>query len=169
MIKQSDEVYVAKDANTTVSRGTVELLKNHARNTTRGRARLCLHQSSQEAVHEMVIVHPHGAYIPPHKHETKSETILILEGKCDYFIFSETGEIERKIALCTASEGGEFLFRLTEPLYHSLLIQSEELIFLEITKGPFNREETKFAPWAPDAGSTEEVEKFHALLATWGA
>jgi len=169
MIKQSDEVYVVEDANATVSQKTMELLKSRARNTTRGRVRLCLHQSSQEAVHEMVIVHPRGAYIPPHKHENKSETILILEGKCDYFLFSETGEIESKITLCTASEGGEFLFRLTEPLYHSLLIQSEELIFLEITKGPFIRKETKFAPWAPDAGSPEEVKNFHALLAAWGA
>ena len=169
MIKRSEEVYVAQDSNITVSQQDMTSLKHLARNTKRGRVRLCLHQSPQEAVHEMVIVHPQGAYIPPHKHQAKSETIVILEGKCDYFLFSDAGEIIKKFPLCASSEGGEFLFRLTEPVYHSLLIQSGQLVFLEITRGPFNREETEFAPWAPDAESIEGVKNFHALLASWSA
>ena len=169
MVKLSEEVYTLSQPSDLIDSQTIEVLKEVAGSTARERVRLCLHQGTEEPVHEMLVVHPRDAYVPPHKHLKKSETILILSGHCDYFIFSETGEIDSQITLRPYNEGGNFIFRLGEPLYHSLLIHSEQLVFFEITKGPFQKEDTKIAPWAADSNTSEEIRKFHKRLALRGA
>ncbi|KPA34301.1 Cupin fold metalloprotein, WbuC family [Leptospira interrogans] len=44
--------------------------------------------------------------------------------------------------------------------YHTLMIRSEWLVFLEITKGPFRKEDTIFAPWSPEENDAEKVREF---------
>ena len=34
-------------------------------------------------------------------------------------------------------------------VYHSFIIESDSVFFLEITQGPFKRKDTIFANWAP--------------------
>ena len=50
--------------------------------------------------------------------------------------------------------------KINKNLYHSINILSEWFIFLEITKGPFNREDTVFPDWAPSAENSIEVKKY---------
>lgn len=45
-------------------------------------------------------------------------------------------------------------------MYHTLLINSPVFVFHEITGGPFRREDTLFAPWAPTEDQPEAVAEF---------
>ena len=48
-------------------------------------------------------------------------------------------------------ESGKSFYQSTSAnTYHGLLIHSEWLVFLEITKGPFISEKTIFASWSPE-------------------
>lgn len=48
-----------------------------------------------------------------------------------------------------------------------MIIRSKTLIFLEITKGPFRREDTVLAEWAPNVDESEAVANFFNVLSHW--
>ena len=156
----SEEVITACISNVDVSYKTIRDLVEISKTTSRGRVRLCAHETVNESVHEMFIVHPKGAYIPPHKHLEKSESILVLDGEVEYFTFSDDGVVNQRISMGDYRSGKSFFFRLQKPLFHSMLVVSETLTFLEITKGPFNSDDTVEATWAPDKNCDAEVRLF---------
>ena len=156
----SEEVITACISNVEVSNKTIRELVEISKTTSRGRLRLCAHETVNESVHEMFIVHPKGAYIPPHKHLEKSESILVLDGEVEYFTFSDDGVVNQRISMGDYRSGKSFFFRLQKPLFHSMLIVSETLTFLEITKGPFKSDDTIEAPWAPNKDCGTEVGSF---------
>ena len=156
----SEEVITSCVPNVDINRGMITELVEISKNTFRGRTRLCAHRNVNESVHEMFIVHPKGAYIPPHKHLEKSESILVLDGETEYFTFNDDGLIDQRISMGDYQSGKSFFFRLQEPLFHSMLVVSETLTFLEITKGPFKSDDTVEATWAPDKNCDAEVKLF---------
>jgi cupin fold WbuC family metalloprotein len=111
----------------------------------------------------MFIVHKKDTYIRPHKHLHKTESVYIIEGSADIVIFDDIGGIVEVIRMGDYSSGRKFYYRLAEPIYHTLLIASELLVFHEITNGPFRRSDTVFAPWAPEdcdiAGQSEFMRR----------
>jgi len=163
----SEELLVSNEKRTFVDSSTIGELSALAEGTTRGRIRLCVHLDNEESVHEMFIVHPRGAYVPPHKHLGKTESIFIISGECDYFIFDESGVIQERVKLSDYRSGRPFFYRQQEDTYHSLFIHSPELIFLEITKGPFRREDTVVASWAPQEANDVAIKKFLMRLKHW--
>ena len=166
--RESDETLTSLIPNVELNSSIVKELISLAEGTTRGRIRLCAHMENDEHVHEMFIVHPQGAYIQPHKHLGKSESLLILSGETDYFIFDDDGSILRKIVMGDYQSEKCFFFRLQEPLFHSMIIRSKTLIFLEITKGPFCREDTVLAEWAPNVDESDAVANYFNVLSHWG-
>ena len=61
----------------------------------------------------------------------------------------DAGNITEVTSLGNHASGRCFYHRITEPRYHTLRISSDTLIFHEVTNGPFNRQDTLWAPWAP--------------------
>ena len=112
-------------------------------------------------------LHASGIVFPIIILEGKSESLLILAGIVDYFVFDNTGLIVEKISLGDLQSGNCFYYRLNNSIYHSMLIHSETLVFLETSRGPFVREETHVAPWAPVDGDGESQEQFLELLQNW--
>ena len=49
-------------------------------------------------------------------------------------------------------------------MFHTLIIRSDILVFHETTEGPFDRNETVFARWAPEDGDVESVSTCMASL-----
>jgi hypothetical protein len=63
--------------------------------------------------------------------------------------------------------GKPFYYRISEPIYHALLIRSPFLVFHEVTEGPFLREKTEFPEWAPEENSHEQesfIEEIEFLI-----
>jgi cupin fold WbuC family metalloprotein len=158
--KESDEV-LYPDVDVVFLQVTdIQELKRLAMLNPRKRVRLCTHRTLNESLHEMFIVHMRDCYVRPHKHLGKVETMAVIEGDVDVVLFNDDGSIRKIIPMGNQSSGKVFYQRLSEPIYHMLLIRSEFLVFHEITEGPFLRECTVFPNWAP----VEQNVETHAFL-----
>lgn len=147
--KESDEVLYPDEDVVFLQLAQIQDLKYRAVLNPRHRVRLCMHRSPKDTLHEMFIVHMRDCYVRPHKHLGKVESMAVLEGEVDVVLFHDDGSIRRIIQMGTQSSGKVFYHRLADPIYHTLLIRSEFLVFHEITEGPFLRECTVFPEWAP--------------------
>ena len=160
----SDEVLYPDEAIVLVDRADVDRLKDIAATKTRQRVRLCAHRGSDDLLHEMLIVHARDTYVPPHKHPGKSESFHVIDGQVDVVLFAEDGAIDTVMRMGDFRSGLPFYYRIADPIYHTLLIRSETLVFHETTNGPFLRADTAFAPWAPDERDAAAVAAYVAAL-----
>ena len=163
---ESAEVRYATDAIVLVDAGDVAGLKRAAEENVRRRARLCAHHSVGDRLHEMLIVHTSDTYVRPHKHLDKSESFHIIEGDVDVVVFNDDGGVAEVMRMGAFASGRPFYYRLAAPLFHTLLIRSDVLVFHETTSGPFSRADTVFAPWAPEDGDASAVRRYLADLET---
>jgi cupin fold WbuC family metalloprotein len=83
----SEEVIVADEDIVRVSDADIERLKAAAAANPRKRIRICAHDAVDDPLHEMLIVHMSGAYVPPHKHVGKTESMHVVEGIADVVFF----------------------------------------------------------------------------------
>lgn len=137
-----------------------ETLKRHAYEAGRKRARLCLHHSPNDPLHEMVIVFHRDTIIQPHRHHGKSESFHLIFGELDVVFFDDDGSPTRLIRMGDESHGKTRIYRLSRPIWHSVIVRSEYACIHEVTNGPFREEENDFAPWAP-----AEPDALRAFLA----
>jgi cupin fold WbuC family metalloprotein len=119
-----------------------------AKSSVRGRARLCAHPDANDGLHEMLICLTRDGYVRPHRH-SKPESASMIRGSCDLVLFDEQGNIADVKTLGEPNSGKAFFIRLSDPIYHTYLLHTDTLLFLETTPGPFDRERSQFAPWAP--------------------
>ena len=163
--KFNDEVLYSLDPVVQVRAEDIAFLKAEAARNPRQRIRLCAHPGVEDKTHEMFIVHSQGTYVRPHKHFHKSESFHVLEGEVDVVLFDDNGQRVETIRMGAFSTGKVFYYRVTAPVFHTLRIISDTVCFKEVTGGPFNREDTFFAPWSPEDGDTSRVEAFLKELA----
>ena len=140
----------------------INVLKEAARTLPIRRARLCAHPTPDALQQDMLIVSHRDTYVAPHRHLTKSETMIVLEGEADAYFFDEAGTLENIVPMGSLASGRTYFYRMPAGRFHSLRITSELLVFVEGTLGPFVRSESENAPWAPAA---DDAEKGHAYLA----
>ncbi len=162
--KFNEEVLFTIDKITEVTLKDIEFLKTQAAATQRKRIRFCSHLTVEDTLHEMLIVHTKGAYVRPHKHLNKIESFHIIEGNLDVIIFDNDGEIIRTINMSDYASGKTFYYRLSENLYHTVIPATDHVVFHETTHGPFMREATSFASWAPDENNYPAIKTFWAQL-----
>ena len=148
-VRQSEEVYVSDADITTVSAADIAFLKARAAENPRRRVRLCAHRDVSDTLHEMLIVHMKGTYVQPHKHVAKSESFHIIEGRLKILLFDDAGRHTRTIQLSEPAGGASFFYRLASPTFHSVVPETDFVVFHEVTNGPFDRRETVAAAWAP--------------------
>lgn len=158
--KINEEVFIAEDAVVRFGDGELAFLKRQAQLSPRRRARICAHKTNEDALHEMLIVIAAASYIHPHRHVGKSESFHIVEGEVDVAIFDDAGAVVDVIRLGAPGSGQNFFYRLSESAFHTLLIRSEYLVVHEVTNGPFQRERTMMAPFAPDEDHPEEAAAY---------
>ena len=158
--KKNSEVYHSKEDFFSLSKEDINRLISLAKNTTRGRVRYCSHSSGQESLHEMFIVHPKGAYVRPHKHIDKIESMLVIDGEVDYIMFDNDGNVDNVVKMGNYESKKSFYQTIRKDKFHTLVIKSEWLVFLEITNGPFDKENTVYAEWSPKESDTLSVEVF---------
>lgn len=141
-------------------RALVQFLKDRASATPLGRARFCAHPAPDAAQHDMLIVTHRSSYVAPHRHRAKSETFLVLEGQVDAIIFDETGLRCEIVPMGTPESGRCFFYRMPPGRFHSQKILSDNIVFFESTKGPFDATSSEYAPWAPAPNQAEAGRAF---------
>ena len=165
LTKLNDEVFVARGPLVQVGRADVEALKQRALANPRRRIRICAHPDTADRLHEMLIVHMRGAYVRPHKHLQKSESVHIIEGEVDVVFFDDAGAVAEVVRMGDYGSGRKFYYRVGGARYHTLLIASEFLVFHEVTNGPFRRADTVFAPWGPEEADPAACAAFQERVA----
>ncbi len=164
--KINDEVYYAEGRIVEFAAKDYVFLKEAAARNPRQRSRLCVHPGTDAPIHEMFIVHHHGAYVRPHKQLAKNESLQILEGEADVLLFDEAGKLLRIIELGDMASGKTFFYRMEHQDFHTLRIHSPIVFIKEVTAGPFLLKNTIFAPWSPDEKDTAGVVKFLEQIRT---
>ena len=144
------EVFISEEKITKMEYKDINFLKKEASYNERKRIRLCAHHNIDDLLHEMIIVHAKNTYVRPHKHLNKSESVHIIEGLATIVTFDEEGNSMDIIQMGAYNSKRKFYQRLSPSIYHTLIIQSDTLIFHETLNGPFKKSDTVFAPWAPD-------------------
>jgi cupin fold WbuC family metalloprotein len=160
--KENDEVLYSTDEIVTLNKTILDELKSMALKNPRTRIRLCTHKDPKDSLHEMFIIHAKECYVRPHRHIAKIESFAVLEGEADAVFFNNDGSVRNVLALGEIGSGKQFYYRIADPIYHSLVIKSEFLVFHEVTEGPFVRNKTEFPIWAPDR--EDESKEYLDLL-----
>ena len=162
--KINNELFVADELIVQLGAEQINFLKQQALSSNRKRARICTHRSNDDALHEMLIAISSDSYIHPHKHMSKVESFHIIEGLVDVVVFDDAGAIVDVVELGDVSTGKNFYYRLSDSLFHTLLIHSDFLVVHEVTNGPFLAKETILAAFAPPESRHEEALAYVADL-----
>ena len=160
LLQVADGVYYSSYPMPLVDAEIIAFLKQAAARSPRRRARFCAHLSPDAKQHDMLIVSHRDTYVVPHRHMSKSETFVILEGSAEIIFFGEQGEVEKTVKMGSPSSGRPFFYRMPPRQFHSLSIDSELLVFLESTTGPFDLGDREHANWAPDHKDPEGGKTF---------
>ena len=159
----NEEVLYTTESVTNVNRSDIDFLKIKSNENKRKRVRLCTHLDVNDGLHEMIIVHHKGNYVPPHKHLGKSESFHMIEGVLKIILFEDDGSILRIIILDAEGMDGFFYYRLSKSLYHTVIPVTDIVVFHETTNGPFRREDMIIPKWAPE--ETESIDIIRRYLA----
>jgi cupin fold WbuC family metalloprotein len=124
-------------------------LKAAAMQSTQRRARLCLHRSGDDALHEMIIALCGDCLFQPHRHPNKTESFHAIEGRLGVVIYDREGTALRSLLLTPPGQGGLICYRLCTPAFHAVLPLDDVVVFHEITNGPFRQGDAITAEWAP--------------------
>lgn len=163
--KVNDEVFIAEDGIVRLGDEEIEFLKRQAQASPRRRARICAHKTNEDPLHEMVIAISASSYIHPHRHLDKSESFHIVDGEVDVAVFDDEGRVIDVIQLGRPGSGRNFYYRLSRSAFHTLLIRTDFLVVHEVTNGPFARDKTVLAPFAPTEERAEEANAYMERVA----
>ncbi len=150
LVQVTEEVFFSQDEITTLGPASLEFLKAAASRNARKRARIAAHRDVESGVHEMLIVLAPGCYIQPHKHLKTDESYHVVEGRLDALVFAEDGSIREVVRMAPYGSEQPFFYRLAAGNYHMPRAQSEFVVYHETLGGPFRREDSVRAAWAPD-------------------
>jgi cupin fold WbuC family metalloprotein len=157
---ESNEVLYAEDPIVSVSYDDVEWLKQKGKINLSGRIRLCSHPALTNKLHEMIIILRKNAFVQPHKHPQKSESIHIIEGVADVVVFNDDGIINQILPLGDYGSGRKFYCRMNSTVFHTLLTRSDYLIFHETINGPFKKDISQFPPWSPAISDPDGCKRY---------
>jgi cupin fold WbuC family metalloprotein len=164
LVRKSDEVFLASGPVCSLGAAHIAFLEQAVRSAPRGRVRINLHGNGQDSLHQMLIALVPQSYIRPHKHPGKSESFHIIKGLVDVVVFDEQGDISDVVTLCGDGTQGDICYRMSQPLYHTLLIHSDMLVLHEITDGPFVPDGSVFASFSPEEQDAAAATSYASQL-----
>ena len=144
--KESNEVLYDNSKLTILNNKDLNFLSNKAKLNKKKIIRLCVHKSKKDKIHQMFIIHPKDYFVKPHRH-SKDEAMFVLSGLADIIIFGIKGEIKKIIKMGNLQSGNFFYYKLPKNTFHTLIIKSKNLIFYEITEGPFRKKNMTIPKW----------------------
>jgi cupin fold WbuC family metalloprotein len=143
--------YANKETMKLITQETIDGLILRATEGRRRRSNYNLHPVPEDPVQRLLVAAKIDSYFRPHKHETKWECAVVLQGAFDVFIFDDDGVIIRKILL--GKSRGALGFEIEARVWHGWVPVEDDGVFFEVKQGPYDPSlGTTFAPWAPPEG-----------------
>lgn len=134
-LKAKTPSFFCTEKNQVIGPELVLFLKEASANAPR--ARICIHQCPEDALHQMIILHKRGEKNPVHKHLKKEETILVLEGNLIVTFFNDEGKPVESHELSPYGTGKPFILKIGRNEWHTDESLTPVVIFLESRTGPF--------------------------------
>tara|TARA_B110000196_G_C21089104_1_gene636616 strand:+ start:888 stop:1418 length:531 start_codon:yes stop_codon:yes gene_type:complete len=141
-----------------LSKKKTEFIKK-SKNLVNLKSRICSHVSNNDKIHEMFIFHKKSAYVRPHRHVNKLESFHLISGKATIIFFDNNGKPKKIIKMGDYKSGKTFYYKIFKSFFHTVLIE-KDVLFHEVTSGPFVKNKTIYAKWSPDEKNYEEVKKY---------
>lgn len=154
------EIFLGGRDMVVLSHAQLKRIKAMASKAPLRRARFCLHTDHRDKVQEMVIAFCKDSYVPPHRHRRKSESYHVIEGELEVVFFDDAGRVTRRLAMAAHRKGRPFLYRLSSPLWHTMVPRSKFVVLHETAAGPFVKSKSDLATWAPDPSDQKGVRAF---------
>jgi len=164
LLKISPDVYRVTRGIVSIGLEDIDFLKSKVSVSSKGRVRINLHKCDSDLLHEMIIVINGGSYIRPHLHINKSESFHIIYGQVDIVFFDSNGGVRDVISLDAADPLKAFCCRMSEPVFHTLVVKSDIVVMHEITNGPFSPGGSVMANFAPVEGDFDSIKKWTKSL-----
>lgn len=136
------------------------LLKKSASQAPLGRARICLHNDNEAQLHEMLIAFSLNSYVCPHMHPGKVESFHVICGAFMAIVFDDFGNVTKRYKLDKQSP----FFRINAGVYHTLIPIEDCSIIHEVTNGPFFKNQTINAQFAPKSQKLETLLEYQNQL-----
>ena len=124
------------------------------------RVRICNHMDPSENLHEMLMLFSNKTFVRPSMHIDKEESLFIIEGSGRYVFFDELGNVTDVVKLSSALGPDKCYCRIPKNFYHMLIVDTDLMLVKETTSGPFSRDDTLFAEWAPDVKTSDNASEF---------
>ena len=148
--KESQEVFYCRGDLISINSKVIKKLISQSNKSKFKKSRYCFHKNKQSKLQEMIICHKKNYYVRPHKHLNKEESIYVIKGRADAYFFDNKGNIVKILELGNVRSNKNFYYKLNKKLFHTLVIKSKYFIFHEVSDGPFIKNRTIFAKWAPE-------------------
>jgi len=160
-VRESKGAIFNTDPVALVDADTVRMLKERAELSESGRFRLCLHESTDDSIQDMVIAERKGAYCRPHRHPGRESSLYIIEGATLVIVFDEKGAVLQRAEMGAIGSGKPFCIRFAPDVWHMDFTISASAVFREVLAGPnANGEALMHAAWSPEFGDAEGIRAF---------
>ena len=114
------------------------------------------HENDGESLQRMLNAVQPGTYIRPHRHATKVENLLLIQGVLGFITFEDDGNIADSRLVLLSHENGNIGIDCRAGFWHTFVALAPDTVVLEIKAGPFDAATDKeVAPWAPAETSAE--------------
>ncbi len=116
------------------------------------RAHYNIHSGPGDPVQRFLVVAQSDSYFRPHRHSTRAELALLLQGAVDVLLFDEHGRVLERHPV--GADAGNFAYETSPGVWHTLVPGASGCAFLEIKEGPYDPlTAAQFADWAPAEGA----------------
>ncbi len=150
--------YITDPVSTRMSGDMLSLIEDKYKKSKRKRHRFCFHQNQGVLLHDIIICYDSTTYIPPNKHIGKAESLLVLQGELDFYLFNENGDVTEYKRLAAISESKPFYVRVPPNTWHGLkAVGKTPCIIKETISGPYEANSLLWASFAPK--ESEGAEK----------
>lgn len=134
-----------------ITSDTINTLLAGAGANARRRINHNVHESFSDPVQKMFVAAKRDSYFRPHRHPSKSEFAIVIQGGFDILVFDDNAFVIERHAV--GPESGVLGFEIPAGAWHTWLPTVDDAIFFEVKQGPYDaRTAAEFATWSPAEG-----------------
>jgi cupin fold WbuC family metalloprotein len=134
-----------------VSESDIAHITEQAKLSDTGRFRICLHQSTDDLIQEMLIAMSSHSRLTPHKRPGTRRTYSIIQGQLRLVLFSEKGTIQSTLDM---TQHTHRFVRLSADFFILPIPLTPNVVLHEIAEGPFMAND-EYATWYNETQYTQ--------------
>jgi cupin fold WbuC family metalloprotein len=159
-IKTAEGVWQTREQYPRLSHQDLKRYIGEINNSFTKRARICMHQNTDDRMQEMFIAFDGAGYVRPSHHLNRDESFHMVVGFGLYLFYDENGTQINDVRLGNYESGMHFYCRIPGNIDHSLVLYSDYAVAHEVCTGPFDKSTTRFPSWSPEYQSAVETQQF---------